>query len=472
MKRVLIVDDEVIICEQVSRSLTASGYTTQYCLDGKSALELIQTDDFDLIICDYKLPDFNGLDLLPKFKKLAPDLPVIFVTGYSDTQTAVQVIKMGAYNYLTKPLIPEIILSESQKALEFSEKQSTRKGRVPDPDRSKGPTEKNRKDGSGPEYDIVFGESKWTHQILKQIDLVSPTNYSVIIYGESGTGKEAIASTIHQRSKRADKPFIAVDCGTLSTELARSEFFGHEKGSFTGAINQKKGYFELAQGGTIFLDEVTNLSTDIQALLLRAIQERKIFRIGSQKEIKVDIRLITASNRKLDVAVAEGVFREDLYHRLNEFSLELEPLRKRRTDILLYANHFLNLVTPSQHQGQEFSEEVITIFLNYQWPGNIRELQNVVKRAALLCNNGIITEECIPKEIIYQSRQKAGVDLTRSIGSGEKEDNLKEVAHQAEKNKILQTLKAARYNKTKAAKMLNIDRKTLYNKIKQYSIKI
>jgi two-component system response regulator HydG len=325
-------------------------------------------------------------------------------------------------------------------------------------------------------------------QLLDQIILVGPTDYSVIIYGESGSGKEAIAQEIHKRSKRASQPFVAIDCGALSRELAGSELFGHEKGSFTGAINQKIGSFEVANGGTIFLDEIANLGYDIQVSLLRVVQERKLRRVGGTRDIPIDVRIIIASNEKLWDSAQKGKFREDLYHRFNEFTIEVPPLRKRKEDIMIFAKHFLAKANESLGKHiKGFSPEVVEIFRNYIWHGNLRELKNVVKRAALLTDSEYIEDRSLPFEITnYTKLQFEGVqdapeptlivnapDPRRQETSfpkpfGGEGNSLKDASIDLEYELILKTLKEVNFNKSKAARLLNIDRKTLYNKIKLY----
>jgi two-component system response regulator HydG len=320
--------------------------------------------------------------------------------------------------------------------------------------------------------------------ILKQIELVSPTNYSVIIYGESGSGKEAIASKIHEQSKRSNKPFIAIDCGAMSKDLAGSELFGHEKGSFTGAMNQKIGSLELGNGGTVFLDEIGNLPYDIQVSLLRVVQERKIRRVGGVKDIELDLRIIVASNEKLWDAARTGKFREDLYHRFNEFSINLPPLRERKEDILLYARHFLQMTNVELGKNiRDFSREVQQVLINYPWYGNLRELRNVVKRAVLLTDGEQVEIQALPFEITYynklnyEGQPPSDMSVSLPVRTAEHavavkpvlhEQSLKSVSIDAEYEMIVEALKQSNFNKTKAAKLLNIDRKTLYNKMKQY----
>ena len=480
MKRILVIDDDRDICLLLNRFLTRKGYYVTEMYTGKKALTYLESNLPDLIMCDFRLEDMDATILLSNIKSKFPDLPVIIITGYSDMRTAVKVMKMGAYDYITKPLLPDEIIFTIQQALEHNEKK---------PDDMKVGIKKNpesamSKDGLTYSGQYVFGNTESFRKILKQVNLVGPTNYSVIVYGETGSGKESIAQEIHKRSRRAEKSFIAIDCGSLSKELAGSELFGHEKGAFTGAIAQKIGSFELANGGTIFLDEVSNLSYDIQVLLLRVIQERKMRRVGGTKDIDLDVRIIVASNELLWNATRTKKFREDLYHRFNEFSIEVPPLRERKEDILLFANHFLQLTNKElEKQIKGFSSEVEEIFKNYIWYGNLRELKNVVKRAALLTESDYIESRSLPFEISNFSKlqfAESALSITTPIPVAQSESvqpvsrysvsetSLREVSIDAEYEMILQALKESNYNKSRAAQMLKIDRKTLYNKMTQY----
>src|SRR6187397_357456 len=350
MQTILIIDDDRDMCLLLKRFLTRHGYEVLEAYSGKKSLELLETTEPSLIMCDFRLEDMEGNVLLGKIKEKYPHMPVIIITGYSDIKIAVEVMKMGAYDYITKPLFPDEILVTIRKALEISA--SPAETKVSRPVTTAGEPSHNGsqvadiKDTAKPNIihsgEYIFGDTPVFRKILQQIDLVAPTNYTIIIYGESGSGKEAIAQEIHKRSKRKGKPFVAIDCGALSKELAGSELFGHEKGAFTGALNQKTGSFELANTGTIFLDEVANLSYDIQVSLLRVVQERKLRRVGGNKDIDLDIRIIVASNEQLWDAAKMGRFREDLYYRFNEFSINVPPLRQRRDDILTFAHFFLD----------------------------------------------------------------------------------------------------------------------------------
>jgi two-component system response regulator HydG len=508
MQKILIIDDDRDMCLLLKRFLTRHGFEVLEAYSGKKALELLETVQPDLVMCDFRLEDMEGNVLLVKIKDIYPQVPVIIITGYSDIKIAVEVMKMGAYDYITKPLFPDEILITIRKALEAASSQDTGAVHVEKQRPAAAPantssssvsnSSKPSTDDKGGQQlvrsgEYVFGDTPVFRQLLQQIDLVGPTNYSVIIYGESGSGKEAIAQEIHKRSKRKNKPFIAIDCGALSKELAGSELFGHEKGSFTGALNQKIGSFELANGGTIFLDEVANLSYDIQISLLRVVQERKMRRVGGVKDTELDVRIIIASNEKLWDAARKGKFREDLYHRFNEFSIDVPPLRQRPDDIMLFANHFLQ--TTSEELGKNlkrFSPEVESIFRSYVWYGNLRELKNVIKRATLLSDGEQVEATSLPFEISHYNKlqfdsappatepsrtyyqpqsqpqpveEDVMVDtMPRSLS----ETTLKGASIDAEYDMILKALKKVNFNKSKAAKLLNIDRKTLYNKMKQY----
>jgi two-component system, NtrC family, response regulator HydG len=509
MAKILIIDDEKDLCLVLSRFLSKHGYEVMEAHKGKKALEIINENVPDLILCDFMLEDMDGTSVLKAIKEINPSTPVIIITGFSNIKTAVEVMRLGAVDYIIKPLIPEEILLTIRKALDRALLPIPDAGRDDQPTPSGTRQEKNGapKRSSLGKSDYIFGDSPYFKNILKQIDLVAPTNYSVIIYGESGSGKEAIAQEIHKRSKRAHKPFVAIDCGVLSKELAGSELFGHEKGSFTGALNQKIGSFEIANEGTIFLDEIANLSYDVQISLLRVVQERKMRRVGGTKDIELDVRIIVASNEKLWDAAGAGKLREDLYHRFNEFTIQVQPLRERTSDIMIFANHFLGLANDELNKNiKGFHPEVERIFRSYVWYGNLRELKNVVKRATLLCDEEYIDVKSIPFELTnftklqfeglgesapamapqvqpsYPSPGYAnGAFANPSFGSSQpatsfpavkkiipKEQSLKSAGIDAEYELILEALKKVNFNKSKAAKVLQIDRKTLYNKIRQY----
>lgn len=456
MARVLIVDDDVSFCIMLKAFLQKHGYNATEVFSYNEALKQLQGQMFDVVLTDFRLPEKSGLDLLREVRQMQPMAVVILMTAYADIKTAVTAIKQGAFEYVAKPVNPDEILMNIKNGLLRQQAGATN-----------GSAAAPRKNGKlVREFVYISGKGKESRVIHDHIDLVSPTDMSVIIQGESGTGKEYVARQIHQKSQRKAKPFVAIDCGALSKELAGSEFFGHVKGSFTGAITDKTGQFEAANGGTLFLDEIGNLSYEIQVKLLRAIQERKIRRIGSNRDMEVDVRLIAASNEDLQAAVQKGSFREDLYHRLNEFSIKVPALRERKEDIMLFARHFLEQANEELcKKVTDFSEDVTMVFMRYPWPGNIRELKNVMKRSVLLSREAIIQLESLPSEIA--AYKHLATQTEQATG-----DDLKSQTEKTEKEIILSTLQKARYNKSKAAKLLNIDRKTLYNKIRQYGIEL
>jgi two-component system, NtrC family, response regulator HydG len=510
MPKILVIDDDRDICLLLKRFLTKHNYEVAEVYAGKKALELMNSFVPDLVLCDFRLDDMDGTTLLVKIKEQLPEVPVIIMTGYSDIKVAVEVMKLGAYDYIGKPLFPDEILVTIKKALQT---QGTTAAQATGTTSHTAPAhpppaatsaeeqsniEREKKQQIVVSGDYIFGDSEAFKKILKQIDLVAPTNYSIIIYGESGSGKEAIAQEIHKRSRRKSMPFVAIDCGAMSKELAGSELFGHEKGSFTGALNQKTGNLEIANGGTVFLDEIGNLSYDIQVSLLRVVQERKMRRVGGTKDIDLDIRIIVASNEKLWDIARKGKFREDLYHRFNEFSIVVPPLRERKDDIMVFARHFLQQTNKELEKNVKgFTKEVEDIFRSYIWYGNLRELKNVIKRATLLAEGQFIEAHTLPFEIsnftrlqfdeapetttYLQAEPKQVVSappIPSPISEAEiprphphhshSELSLKNASIDAEYETIIEALKKSNFNKSKAAKLLNIDRKTLYNKMKQY----
>ncbi|MEN0052897.1 MAG: sigma-54 dependent transcriptional regulator [Mucilaginibacter sp.] len=475
MKKILIIDDEVNVALLLSKFLTRNGFDVSTASSGTSGMEALKNEEFNLVLCDFRLEDTDGREMLRNIKTQYPKTGVIIITGYSDIKMAVELIKMGAYDYITKPLYPDEILNTINKAFETHHalvEDAVSSNNIPAADKSKSRDNKKQTFAN----DFVAGTSRASKELWRQIELVAPTNYSVIILGESGTGKESVAQSIHLNSLRHNQPFIAMDCGSLTKELAASEFFGHEKGSFTGALYTKIGHFEMANGGTLFLDEVGNLSYEIQAALLRTVQERKVKRIGSTKEIDLDVRIIIATNENLQEGIQKGRFREDLYHRFNEFTIYMPPLRERGNDIMLLAEHFLKIANAELGRNvTSFSPEVVDCFMNYRWQGNIRELKNVIRRAALLAEDNEITMKALPLEIsnfkapVYEPAYAA--PQQEAAEAKEARHDLKNAALEAEYETIIKVLREVNFNKTKAAEILNIDRKTLYNKMKAINLK-
>ncbi len=456
-QRIHIVEDDVAFGKMLTSFLERKGYQISISITGESARKALKENSFDFLITDLKLPDDSGLDLLVYAKKISPKIKVILMTGYADINTAVKAIKKGALDYISKPFRPEELLmvienAPQERAYGVNISSLEDNGKT-----SKDTFEKQPEIEEKPIF--VVGISEVSKKFNEYLKLVGPTDMCVLIQGESGTGKEVAAKAIHRYSNRKNKNFVAVDCGAIPNEIAASEFFGHVKGSFTGAINDKKGHFEAAEGGTLFLDEIGNLSYENQIQLLRALQERRIKPVGSNAEIDVDVRIITATNEDLLKAVAAGKFREDLYHRLNEFSIEIPSLHQRKEDLFIFTEYFLAEANQSLGKNVSgLSKEVEQAFKNYAWPGNLRELKNVLKRSVLLTNSSLIPLEVIPREVIFSNV------LAKEIQDFSKESN--------EKQLIINALKEADNNKTKAAKLLNITRKTLYNKLGLYEIEL
>jgi two-component system response regulator HydG len=442
-KKILIVDDDVAFGVMLKTWFQKNDWETVLASNLEQAVMSSKVAQFDLILSDLRLPDGDGIMLLTSLREKKIMTPFIIMTGYADVQTAVNAIKFGAFDYLKKPITPAMLEQKIESALS----QDTTAGADTPKVKTNVPTQT-----------MVKGDSPVIQRVYKHVALVAPTKMSVLILGESGTGKEYIARMIHEQSGRKEKQFIAVDCGSLSKELAPSELFGHLKGSFTSAIADKRGVFEEAKGGTVFLDEVGNLPYEVQKQLLRALQEQKVRPVGSAQDITVDVRIIAATNEDLEKAIGKGEFREDLYHRINEFSIEVPPLRDRIDDLPEFAQYFLQQA--DEELGKEvkrISSEAIDVMKQHRWDGNLRELRNVIRRATLFAESEEITVENLPVLVSrHQKENVAADDMTLHPGD--------------EKEQIINALRKARGNKTVAAKLLQIDRKTLYNKMHLYDI--
>jgi two-component system, NtrC family, response regulator HydG len=466
MPNILVIDDDKDICLVLSKFLTKNDYLVNIAHTGEEGLKQLRSTDYDLILCDYKLPDLSGIELLQKIKILNSAVAVIMITGYSDVKTAVETFRYGASDYVTKPLYPDELLVTIRETISKNQAKLGIQNSMPEttkPDIKRSPA------GLLSTDHFIVGKSAQSQTVQRHVELIAPSDMSVVIHGETGTGKEFVAQSIHKLSSRASRPFIAIDCGALPKELAGSELFGHIKGSFTGAVSDKQGSFEIANGGTIFLDEIGNLSYENQVKLLRVIQERKIKRIGATKDTPIDVRIIAATNENLAKSVKEGRFREDLYHRLNEFKIQLVPLRERKEDILFFADFFLQKANQSLNKDvKSFSTEVKNYLTNYYWYGNLRELNNVVKRAVLLTIGEEVLSESLPQEITQGSG--GGMYNGENTIAEENVGLLKSIAWTAERQAIIDALEKVNYNKSKASELLNIDRKTLYNKLKLYNI--
>lgn len=438
MLSILIVEDDITFSLMLTTWLGKKGFVVRSSSSVSDAKRRLGEEAFDLVISDLRLPDSDGIDLLKWLKNTHPSLPLIMMTSYAEIQTAVQAMKLGAADYIAKPLNPDELLGKIRELAHVEEKAPAR---VPVP--------------SAPDL-YIEGQSQAARQLYEHVRLVAPTDMSVLVTGASGTGKEYIARRIHEQSNRSKAPFVAVDCGAIPKELAASEFFGHVKGSFTGAIENKTGAFVAAQGGTIFLDEIGNLTYEVQVQLLRALQERKVKPTGSNQEIAINVRLISATNENLRQAIEKGDFREDLYHRINEFTIRIPDLKERKEDLLLFANHFLDLANSElQKDIIGFDNDTMQLFQSYSWPGNLRQMKNVIKYATLLATGRYITRKELPEELTENLSSHTNIQL-------------KNVEY--ERDLIRKALQECGNNKTRAAQLLGIDRKTLYNKLKIYQL--
>ena len=459
MAKILIVEDDLAFGTMIQAWLKKKGFEVEKATSGKAALDLLEEDNKrDLILSDLRLPDHDGLSLLKWTQKHNLSIPFIVMTSYAEVQNAVLAMKSGATDYIAKPFPPDMLLDKIQEAIHSNSRGTSIGNSFSIPASSQ--TAKNQaetaakvKENNVPKY--IEGKSEASKRLYDFVSLVAPTPMSVLILGASGTGKEYVAHRIHELSQRAKKPFFALDCGAIPKDVAASEFFGYVKGAFTGAEQDKKGAFEMANGGTLFLDEMGNLNYEVQVQLLRALQERKIRPLGSTKEIDIDIRLVCATNENLAQRVAEGKFREDLYHRINEFTIYMPELKDRGSDLFLFADLFVKQANQELGKNVEgFDKKASEMIAFYNWPGNLRELNNVMKRATLLARGSHIGVVELEQSIV----------LTQPIGPLPLHDE------QTELQRIENALKAAGGNKSKAALLLAIDRKTLYNKMKKYGI--
>ena len=449
MEKILIVDDNHILRFTLTELLQEAGFECNAVEDGIKALAEIKKDTYELVILDMRLPGMNGFEILKKIKSTHSNLPVVMLTAFGDIKTAVEAMKHGAHDFITKPFDNDAMIMTIRKALEL--KYLNEEVNI-----------YRKKQDAGYKTGDVIGKSDQMKSVFEQVNIVAPTNLSVLIEGESGTGKEVIACMIHKNSDRKEKPFVAVDCGAIPESLIESELFGHERGAFTDAKNAKEGKFELANEGTIFLDEITNLSDSNQIKLLRVIQERKVTRLGAKKPINLNIRIIAATNIKLSEAVNNQKFRQDLYYRFNEFHLELPPLRERLSDIKLFVQHFIqNANMELSKNVKDVTADVLEKLNTHIWPGNVRELRNVIRRGVLMSKSDLIETIDIPNEIksTFQKINHVNTDTTFT-------DATKEV----EKELILNAIQEADGNKSKAAKLLNMNERTFYRKIKNLGI--
>jgi DNA-binding NtrC family response regulator len=438
--RILIVDDELVVRDSLSKWFTSEGYTARPTAGGREALALLQQVEFDIALIDIKMPGMDGMELQLRLKEADPELTVIIMTGYASVDTAVQALKRGAYDYITKPVDPDELSHLVSNALEHKRAR-----------REVARLRENLQE-IAPGTDLI-GASPAIKKLTELIEMVAPTDATVLITGESGTGKEVVARAIHAAGPRRYMPMVTIHCGALTETLLESELFGHEKGAFTGAQYRKKGKFEVADGGTVFLDEISDISLKTQTDLLRVLQEKEIVRVGGNQQIQVDFRCIAATNKNLETLVKDGHFRPDLYYRLHVFCIDLPPLRDRREDIPLLVDYFLNkFCMATSRTVPNISKEAIEVLMRHDWPGNVRELENAVERA-LVIGRG---PEIRPGDFSFQfqTEPKAGRTL----------DDIERVH-------IERILRETQHNLSRAARILDIDRTTLYNKLRRYGLR-
>lgn len=459
MERILIVDDDITFALMLRTWLSKKGFGVETAGTVAAAREALGSGKYALVLSDMRLPDEDGIALLQWMAGEGIALPVIVMTSYAEIGNAVRSMKLGARDYVAKPVNPDELLKKIREALDTPAEPAVRpaansaRQTASARSASEGPAQTNGAEGP---LNFIEGRSDASRRLYEYVRLVAPTNMSVLVHGASGTGKEHVAQLIHRGSKRAAQPFVAVDCGAIPRELAASEFFGHVKGAFTGALADKTGAFEAANGGTLFLDEVGNLTYETQVQLLRALQERRIRPVGSNREVAVDIRLVAATNEDLEAAIARGTFRADLFHRINEFTLRMPELRQMPEDIMLFADFFLD---QANHELDKrivgFDGAAAAALMRCEWPGNLRQLKNAVMTATLLAAGEYITADDLPPEV-------AGCD--RRSGTAPLRDPADE------EERIRRALAAAGGNKSQAARLLGVDRKTLYNKLRLYGI--
>lgn len=441
-KKLLIVDDEPNTL-RVLKAALGKDYEIKTARKAEEALSILNSEGVNIILSDFKLPDMDGIELLKKAKEVLPTTPFIIITAYGTIERAVEAMKKGAYTYLTKPVNLDILYSIVREALSEGDREESREG------------EDN--------YQLLnlLGKSKAMKEVFTTIRRVSKTDARVLILGETGTGKELVARAIHYSSLRACKPFITIDCTTIPKDLLESELFGYDKGAFTCAYEDKVGLIEMADGGTLFFDEIGDLEFSLQKKLLRFIQEKEFSRVGNNKKVKVDVRIIAATNRDLEEAVKRGDFRADLFYRLNVISIYIPRLKERTEDIPILASHFLDLYKKKAGKDiKGIDPEVMKIFIDYEWPGNVRELENVIERAVILCNSDYITRENIPQKLM--STTDYGLSGLSNMG----EFNLLDI----EKRVILSALNKTSWNQSTASRLLGISRKQLRTKMKNLGI--
>lgn len=448
--KILIVEDEEIQRVSLQDDLVEAGYETMAVGNPKVALEFIRKDSFDVVLTDLKMPGMDGVTLLEHIKKIQPDTTVIMMTAYGTVESAVRAMKLGAYDYLTKPFSTDELLLVLKRVESY-------RNVLAENVRLKKQLESRYSFGN------IIGKSAVMQEVYRQLEVVAPTNTTVLLEGETGTGKEMVANAIHYNSPRKDKPLVKVSCAMLSKEILESELFGHVRGAFTGAIKDKKGRFDLANGGSIFLDEVDDIPVELQVKLLRVLEQQEFERVGGTETIKVDVRVIAATKKNLRELVTQGKFREDLFYRLNIYPIRLPPLRERKDDIPLLFEHFLREYTNGN--VPEIHPKVMALLMDYSWPGNVRELKNMVERLTLACKCNPIVVECLPLDIRAEVMGQRFTDF-----QSEESLSLDEQVAQFEINQITQALAKSGGNKAKAAQLLGIPTSTLKSKMKKYRL--
>jgi two-component system response regulator HydG len=439
--KILIVDDEGVVRNSLTEWFSGEGYATKGVQNGREALDVVDRQDFDVALVDLKMPGMDGVELQRQLRDKDPELTVIMMTGFGTVETAVQALKQGAYDYLTKPIDPDELQHTVEKALEHRRA------------RQENVQLRECLEEIFPSTAMI-GKSQAMKRVVELVEMVAPTPATVLITGESGTGKEIVARAIHAASPRRHMPMVVIHCGALTETLLESELFGHERGAFTGAQNRKKGKFELAEGGTVFLDEIADISLKTQTDLLRVLQEREIVRVGGNETVKVDFRCIAATNKDLKTMVEAGSFRPDLYYRLNVVSIDMPPLRKRKDDVPLLIDYFLQKFSQAMNRPvPELAPEALQLLLNYDWPGNVRELENAIERALVIRRGNRIEAVDFPFQLAQPSKANG-----RSL-------------EEVERTHIEGVVKETSGNLSQAARILHIDRTTLYNKLRRYGLR-
>ncbi|MGD8520250.1 MAG: sigma-54 dependent transcriptional regulator [Desulfobacterales bacterium] len=461
--RILVVDDELNICQSCIKILSKLNYEVDYALNGYDALKMMQAEPFDIIITDLKMSSLGGMEVLRRVKETYPDTLVIVITGYASVSSAVEVIKMGALDYLPKPFTPDELRAIVQQAV--TEKEIRLQNRILQEQKEKGKSISHQ----------LIGNSPKIKQVITMVKKVAPTDSTVLIYGESGTGKELVARAVHANSRKSKEVFFAVDCGTLSSNLLESELFGYIKGAFTGAQDDKEGIFKLADGGTVFLDEISNISLEVQSKLLRFLETREFLPLGATSPLQVEIRLIFATNKNLEEMVKNGAFREDFYYRIYVYPIMLPPLKERKMDILPIAYHFLNQFSQSMGKNiSGFDDEAVNRLTEYDWPGNVRQLRNTIERAVILCEKDQIYLVDLPLlgdmgeiEHLIENIPSTNEELKRI-----KKEIRQKAVRKVEKNFILNALVKNDWNVTRAAQQVGLQRSNFHNLMKKYGIKL